>query len=387
MSVKPNGLLDFRSEIPLADFTTIGLGGNARYFVRCETVEEIRSALIFAESEKLPVQIMGGGSNLIFADEGFDGLVLKVGLKGISFKDEGSFTSAIAAAGEVWDGFVKSCVENDLAGVECLSGIPGSVGATPIQNVGAYGQEVKDSIVSVRAIDRRSVEIVEFTPEACGFGYRSSIFKSKEKDRFVIVEVRYRLERHGRPSLKYPELRNYLELGKKETGSGRQEEVKSRLSAIREAVLTLRRRKSMVVDDHDPNSRSVGSFFVNPVLTAAEYDGLLGKLRENKIAEAPSFKTAEGMKIPAAWLVENSGFHKGYRMGGVGISSNHALALINQSGTTKELLSLAASIEEAVFKTFGIALEREAVVVQKLDSYRSGSVNTKKNVTKSEFQK
>jgi UDP-N-acetylmuramate dehydrogenase len=387
MSVKPNGLLDFRSEIPLADFTTIGLGGIARYFVRCETVEEIRSALIFAESEKLPVQIMGGGSNLIFADEGFDGLVLKVDLKGISFKDEGSFTSATAAAGEVWDSFVKSCVENDLAGVECLSGIPGSVGATPIQNVGAYGQEVKDSIVSVKVIDRSSLKIVEFTPDACGFGYRSSIFKSKEKDRFVIVGVRHRLERHGRPSLKYAELKNYVESGKKETGSGRQEEVESRLSTIREAVLTLRRRKSMVVDEHDPNSRSVGSFFVNPVLSAAEYDSLLGKLRENKIGEAPSFKTAEGMKIPAAWLVENSGFHKGYRMGGVGISSNHALALINQSGTTKELLSLAASIEEAVFKNFGIALEREAVVVQKLDSYRSGSVNTRKNVTKSEFQK
>ncbi|MCL5268472.1 MAG: UDP-N-acetylmuramate dehydrogenase [Bacteroidetes bacterium] len=380
MRVKPNGLLDFRSEVPLADFTTIELGGNAKYFVRCETVDEIRSALSFAEGEKLPVQILGGGSNIIFPDEGFDGLVLKVDLKGITFTDEGSYPSVIAAAGEVWDGFVKSCVENDLAGVECLSGIPGLVGATPIQNVGAYGQEVKDTIVSVRAIDRSLLEIVEFSQEECCFGYRNSIFKSQDKNRFVIVEVGYKLVKHGQPSLKYAELRNYVETRRKEAGE-------TDLESIREAVLALRRGKSMVVDERDPNSRSVGSFFVNPVLSIAEYENFLGKLKENKIGESPSFKTAEGVKIPAAWLVENSGFHKGYRLGGVGISSNHALALINQSGTTKELLSLAASIEEAVFKKFGIALEREAVVVQRLDPYRNGSVNTKKDVTKSEFQK
>ncbi len=336
--------------------------------------------------EKIPVQVLGGGSNLIFPDEGFDGLVLSIGLKGITFEDEGSFTAVNAAAGETWDSLVRMCVEKNLAGVECLSGIPGSVGATPIQNVGAYGQEVKDTVVSVKAIDRDSLELVDFKAEECKFGYRTSRFKAEDRDRFIVAEVSYRLEKNGQPTLKYDELKKYVESGQeeKEEGERRKAEGKPDLREVREAVIALRRRKSMVVDEHDPNSRSVGSFFVNPVLSAMEYDSFLKKLRENGIEEVPSFTTPGGTKLSAAWLVENSGFRKGYRNGGAGISSNHALALVNYGGTTVELLSLAAAIQAAVVKKFGIKLEKEAVVVSRdIDPSDSGDV--KINVTKSVY--
>lgn len=383
---RPTG---FRKDVPLADLTTIGLGGNAKYYVQCRTVDEIRSALSYARSERLFVLILGGGSNVIFPDEGFDGLVLNIGLKGITIEDEGGRTSVNAAAGETWDDLVRLCVENNLAGVECLSGIPGSVGATPIQNVGAYGQEVKDTISSVKALDRNTLDLVEFPSADCKFAYRMSRFKAEDRDRFIIVEVDYRLERNGKPTLKYDELRKYIESGrtvkaeeeKGERGKGKGE---PDLGETRSAVLALRRRKSMVADDHDPNSRSVGSFFINPILSNAEYAAFLRRLEEIGIGQAPSFGTSDGTKLSAAWLVENSGFKKGYRNGGAGISSNHALALVNYGGTTAELLSLAAAIEAAVFKKFGITLEKEAVVVGRVyDTGDSGDM--KMNVTKSAF--
>ena len=363
----PDKLAELRLGISLDEHTTIHLGGKAKYFVSCQTTDRIRSALSFAASKNLSAQILGGGSNIIFPDEGFDGLVIKVDLKGIRFEDDGDFTNAYVAAGEAWDDFVKSCIYNDLAGVECLSGIPGSVGATPIQNVGAYGQEVKDTILSVKAIDRRSLKLVEFTSGGCEFDYRKSRFKSKDRDAFVVVKVAYRLKKYGEPEIKYAELREYIESKKllqdteaSASGAGS----KRKLETVRDAVLALRRRKSMVIDPTDPNSRSVGSFFVNPILSEKEYEKFLDRLKANQIERAPSFKSTTGTKIPAAWLVENSGFHRGYRKSGVGISSNHALALVNYSGTANELLSLAADIENAVLDKFGIKLEKEAVVVQ-----------------------
>ena len=361
MIAPPEKLAELKAEVPLAEYTTIRLGGNARYFVSCRTIDEIRAALDFAADGNLPLQILGGGSNVIFPDEGFSGLILKVDLKGVRFEDGGDHIHVYAGAGEVWDDFVKLCIERDLAGLECLSGIPGSVGATPIQNVGAYGQEVKDTILLVRAIDRKSLELVEFSSSECEFGYRKSRFKSKDKNAFVMVEVAYRLKEFGKPEIKYAELREYIKsqksLENKKAGM-------EALESVRDTVLTLRRKKSMVVDSNDPNSRSVGSFFVNPILSEKEHEKFLDRLKANQIERAPSFKSTAGIKIPAAWLVENSGFHKGYRKSGVGISSNHALALVNYSGTADELLSLAADIENAVSDQFGIKLEREAVVVQ-----------------------
>ncbi len=348
-----------KCDVQLAEFTTIGLGGRAKYFISCKTIEDIQSSIEFGGQENLPIEILGGGSNVIFPDEGFEGLIIKIDLRGISFEDGGEYTVARVNAGEVWDDFVSKCVNNNFVGVECLSGIPGSVGATPIQNVGAYGQEVKDTIVSVKAINRKSLELVEFDNGMCEFGYRKSRFKSRDINNFVIVEVCYRLKTSGEPSIKYDELRNYIDSKMEKTGEDNGMTPKT----VREAVLAIRKKKSMLIDSDDPNSRSVGSFFINPVLSEPEYENFKERLIAGGIKRAPSYKGADGMKISAAWLVENSGFHKGYRKNGVGISSNHSLALVNYSGTTREILSLASDIENAVFDKFGIKLRKEAVVV------------------------
>ncbi len=354
---------DFRTGVSLAQYTTIGLGGKARLFVSCRTDDEIRAAIEYGEREGLRVEILGGGSNLIFPDEGFDGLVIKIDSRGIRFENEGEYVKAYASAGEAWDFFVKWCVENGLSGVECLSGIPGSVGATPIQNVGAYGQEVKDTIVSVKALNRNSLQSIDLSRGRCEFGYRQSRFKGKDKDKFVITEVCYKLRNSDEPSIKYDELRDYIELNYKAGEAGNQERRDVNLQAVRDAVLAIRKRKSMLIDPADPNSKSVGSFFVNPILSEVELSNFKERLVSNGIKRAPSYKGPEGTKISAAWLVENSGFEKGYKRNGVGISSNHSLALVNYSGSTKELLALASDIQDAVYKKFGILLLKEAVVV------------------------
>jgi UDP-N-acetylmuramate dehydrogenase len=240
-----------------------------------------------------------------------------------------------------------------LAGIECLSGIPGLVGATPIQNVGAYGQEVRDTIVEVRGLDRQSLESVVWANEACAFAYRQSRFKGVDKDRYLITQVVYRLESEGAPQIRYPELRRQLE--GRELGRGR-----AALEAVREGVLQLRRSKSMVLDPQDPDARSVGSFFLNPVLSEAAFQALKARLGER---QPPSFSTAEGIKVPAAWLVEQAGFPKGFRRGGAGISTKHTLALVNCGGTTRQVLELAEEIRGQVRARFGIVLELEPVVV------------------------
>lgn len=334
------------------------LGGPARYFAPCRTLEEIRYALGWAAGEKLPVQVLGGGSNLLFADEGFGGLVLKVELPGLRFAaaPEGGVLVE-AAAGQSWDGLVEECVRRGLAGIECLAGIPGLVGATPIQNVGAYGQEVKDTLVEVRGLDRQSLEPVAWTNEACGFAYRQSRFKGADKDRYLITEVRYRLEPEGEPQIRYPELRRHLEesVGLQELGRGR-----AALEVVRGGVLQLRRKKSMVLDPHDPDARSVGSFFLNPVLSEEAFQALKVRLGERL---PPSFASAEGIKVPAAWLVEQAGFPKGYRRGGAGVSTKHTLALVNCGGTTRQVLELAEGIRGQVRAHFGVSLEMEPVIV------------------------
>ena len=332
-----------REHIPLAPLTTMGLGGPARYLAECASLDEMRDCLTWAEAESLPVQVLGGGSNVLFADVGYSGLVLKVGLSGMTFTG----ATVEVAAGEDWDGFVQCCVERGLAGVECLSGIPGSVGATPIQNVGAYGQEVKDTIVEVRALDRQTLAEIAFAPAECGFAYRQSRFKGADRDRFIVTSVTYRLDAGGQPQIRYPELRRHVD-----------DECPT-LATVRDAVLALRRGKSMVIDPQDPNSRSVGSFFLNPVIDAEAFAAL-----KDRYPNVPHFPAAAGVKVPAAWLVEQAGFHKGLRRGDVGISERHALALVNRGGTTREVLALAGEIRDAVEQTFGIRLEREPVLVE-----------------------
>lgn len=332
-----------RENIPLAPLTTMGLGGPARYLAECASLDDLRACLRWAAAEARPVQVLGGGSNVLFADAGYGGLVLKVGLSGMAFNG----ATVEVAAGEDWDGFVQCCVERGLAGVECLSGIPGSVGATPIQNVGAYGQEVKDTIAQVRALDCQTLEEVAFAPAECGFAYRQSRFKGVDRDRFIVTSVTYRLDASGQPQIRYPELRRHVN------------DAQPTLAAVRAAVLGLRRGKSMVIDPQDPNSRSVGSFFLNPVIDAEAFAAL-----KERYPNVPHFPDAAGVKVPAAWLVEQAGFHKGLQRGAVGISERHALALVNRGGTTREVLALAGEIRDGVEQTFGIGLEREPVLVE-----------------------
>ena len=348
-----------RENVRLAPHTTIGLGGRARYFAGCGSLEALRACLTFAGQKGLPVQVLGGGSNIIFADNGFDGLVLKIDLPGMAFRSAGKWEQVAVGAGQGWDALVRECVVRGLAGVECLAGIPGQVGATPIQNVGAYGQEVGETIVRVHALDRQSLEEVAFDATECGFAYRHSRFKGADQDRYIVTRVDFRLTPQGRPNLAYPELRRQIQaridLDALENG-------RPVLDAVYQAVLALRRGKSMVVEPTDPDSRSVGSFFVNPVLSRQGFAALERTMGNG--VPIPTFAAPEGIKVPAAWLVEQAGFTKGLRRRGVGISSHHALALINCGGSTAELLSLAADIEHAVWEKFGVRLQREPYVVQ-----------------------
>jgi UDP-N-acetylmuramate dehydrogenase len=348
-----------RENVALAPYTTIGLGGRTQYFAPCDSLGALRFCLNWAGEKGLPVQVLGGGSNILFPDNGFKGLVIRIDLPGIRFCPEGKWERVRVGAGQGWDALVRECVGRGLAGIECLSGIPGQTGATPIQNVGAYGQEVSETILRVRALDRQRLDAVAFDAAACDFGYRHSRFKGPDRDRYIVTGVDFRLRRQGRPCLAYPELRRRVEsrVDPNATESG-----SPVLGAVRETVLALRRGKSMVVDPADPDSRSVGSFFLNPVLSRQQVATL--KQMAGNSGPIPTFAAPGGVKVPAAWLVEQAGFTKGLRRCGVGISSRHALALINCGGSTAELLSLAADIKDAVREKFGVDLEREPVVIR-----------------------
>src|SRR3989454_497737 len=314
--------VQLREQVPLAPYTTLGLGGKARYFIECGTEEQVRATLAYAADRRLPVYILGGGSNVVFLDSGFPGLILRLTIGGIELRD-GPSPEVRAGAGVDWDGLVQAVVARGWTGVECLSGIPGTVGGTPIQNVGAYGQEIAESLVSVECLDRTTLERGTCTARECAFGYRDSRFKRADRGRYVVLEVTLRLARDQKPRIRYPELqRAVAELGGLDTVA-RGEAVR----LIREAVLALRRRKSMVLDPADPNTRSAGSFFTNPVLSAAAFADLAQRWKE-----IPSFPADGGGKVPAAWLVQHAGVPKGYRGGGgggggAGGSARHALAL------------------------------------------------------------
>ena len=350
-----------REQEPLAQHTTLGLGGPARYFHECTTEAELREALTWARERRLRVQIMGGGSNLVVVDAGFPGLVLKLAIGGIALRETTQGVELTAAAGVEWDALVRQVVERGWTGIECLSGIPGTVGATPIQNVGAYGQEIAETLVSVRCLERAGLTEVVFPRDQCEFAYRSSRFKSRDHDHYIVLDITLRLYRDRLPQLRYAELaqavRHHGELERLAPADA--------VSVVRNTVLELRRRKSMVLDPTDPNGRSVGSFFMNPVLSADAFDRLVHRWGAAGEGDGiPTFPADGRVKVPAAWLIEHAGFRKGYRRGGVGISTRHALALVNHGGTTAELLALAEAIERAVYERFGVRLEREPVVVE-----------------------
>jgi len=329
--------------------TTLRIGGPARYFVRAVTETDVFEAFEFARGKGIDVFVLGGGSNILVSDSGFDGLVLQIALAGKRRQDGDEVAVVTAQAGEDWDGLVQFCVSERLAGLECLSGIPGLVGGTPVQNVGAYGQEVSESILSVRCFDRSSSQIVELENADCGFAYRTSIFNTKDRDRYVVLAVTYRLRPNGEPKIVYKDLVDFF--------SGRQ----PTLQETREAVLTIRRAKSMVIDPTDPNSQSAGSFFKNPIVSKEKYEEIATHIN----GAVPKFPAdAENVKIPAAWLIENSGFHKGYRLGNAGISTRHTLAIINCGGATAaEVLALKDAIQDRVEDKFGIVLQPEPVFI------------------------
>jgi len=344
------------SKVALAPFTNLKLGGTARFFLEVEDVDTTKDAIRWAHRHDLPLAVIAGGSNVVVADDGWPGILLRVATRGVALEREGDVVRVTAAAGEPWDDLVARCVGDHLAGVECLSGIPGSAGATPIQNVGAYGREVSEVVGNVQALDLKSLEVRSFTGAECGFGYRTSSFR-EIPGRFLVLAVTYRLHRGGPPTVRYPELERVL-------GAHR---AAPTLAEVREAVLELRRAKSMVVDENDPNRRSVGSFFVNPLLDAASLAAVEEKARGcGALLEGenlPSFPTADGrFKVSAAYLIEHAGFAKGQRRGSVGISDAHALALVHHGGgTTAELVALARDIREGVRQRFGIELQPEPI--------------------------
>ncbi len=336
--------------MPLAEFTTLEIGGAARFFAQVREENEVVEAIEFAKQNNLEIFILGGGSNVLIADKGFDGLTLRIALKGISFAEQNDKTVFVTArAGEDWDEFVKSCVEKNLQGIECLSGIPGFVGGTPVQNVGAYGQEVSGTIAAVRVLERATGKIYEMPAEQCGFAYRASIFNTTEKNRFVVLAVTFALQLNGEAKIVYKDLREYFG-GKKPN-----------LTETREAVLEIRRRKSMVIDRNDPNSKSAGSFFKNPIVTSKQFDEICEKFGDS----IPSFAADENtVKIPAAWLIEHSGFYKGYRHETVGISTRHTLAIVNLgNATASDVCVLKDEIQKAVQKRFGLSLKPEPVFI------------------------
>ena len=348
-----------RENVELARLTTLELGGAARAVATATAEGEVREALRWAASKRLAIAVLGGGSNVVVADAGFPGLVLRMASRGIEVVAGGhgdGRATVTAAAGESWDDLVALAVSAGLGGIECLSGIPGTVGATPIQNVGAYGQEVADTIVSVRVLDRTTLEVVELASAECGFGYRSSVFR-RQPGCFIVLAVTFRLVPDAPGTVRYPDLARAL------GGAAAAPSV----SAVRNAVLDLRRGKSMVLDPADENRRSVGSFFVNPVLATAQADDVAQRaLAAGAIADLgdmprhPAGAAAE--KLSAAWLVERAGFPKGTRSGAVGISSRHSLALVHHGGgTSAELVALAREIRAAVYTRFGVLLQPEPV--------------------------
>ncbi|HYC91237.1 MAG TPA: UDP-N-acetylmuramate dehydrogenase [Thermoanaerobaculia bacterium] len=336
--------MDLQENVSLAPLTTIGIGGPARFFLRVTSVDELREALAWAGDR--PVFLLGGGSNLLISDAGFDGLVIHLDLRGMTVESEDEYAMVKVAAGEPWDGFVAYAVSQGWAGIECLSGIPGSTGATPIQNVGAYGQEVAETIVRVEALDRTTGTVVWFTNWDCRFGYRSSIFKNYERERYAVLSVTFRLKRGGCATIRYPELQKYVD----ERGVSVDD-----LQGVRDSVIAIRKRKGMVLDPGDPDTRSDGSFFMNPIVSASDYEAFA------KIApEAPHFPSGDEIKLSAAWLIEHAGFHKGFVHGNVGLSSKHSLAVINRGGgTAAEVVELVRMIQAKVRERFGVEIHPE----------------------------
>jgi len=346
---------------PLSELTTLRLGGPPARYMVAATEEELVAHVRAADDAGEPLLVLGGGSNVVVADAGFDGTVVHVGTRGVEqpLRSDGRIWLDVAA-GEDWDALVAFCVAHGVAGIEALSGIPGTVGATPIQNVGAYGQEVADVIAGVRALDRESGVIHALDVEACLFDYRSSVFK-RDPGRWLVLSVSFAFEPEtSSEPVRYAELARRL---------GIEEGERAPLEDVRAAVLALRRGKGMVLDPADPDTVSAGSFFTNPTLREHAFAELVARAAERLGPDAvpPSWPTSHHryVKTSAAWLIERAGFARGQGdPDGIAISSKHTLALCNRgAGTTTQLIALAREIAAGVDEAFGVQLVPEPVLV------------------------
>jgi len=346
----------------LAPFTTFGIGGPARWFVEAESEEDVAEAAAWAGDHGMPLFALGGGSNLLVSDSGFNGLILRVGLRGVAAEDASAQPGQRVyqvAAGEDWDHFVERTVQDQCAGVECLAGIPGTVGGTPVQNVGAYGQEVASAIERVRAFDLLEHRFGEFQASECGFAYRRSRFNSMDRGRFVVTRVDYRLSPGGTPTVRYADLRRAL--AEREAAAG-----EPSLAEVAAVVRRVRQAKGMLMVEGDPDCSSAGSFFKNPVVAEEQIRQIAaaGAKEPPRFPAGPGAENMGRVKVPAAWLIEQAGFSKGYTLGAAGISSRHTLALINRgAASAAEVLALAGQISAEVEARFGIRLEMEPVMI------------------------
>ena len=338
----------------LAPLTTLKVGGPARYFTESKSAAEVAEAVNFARARNLPLFVLGGGSNVVVSDAGWPGVVLKPAILGIDERTENGKALFEVGAGEEWDRFVARAVARNCAGVECLSGIPGSVGATPVQNVGAYGQDVSETIESVLVFDLNDGQVRELCAQACGFQYRTSIFNTSERGRFIILRVTYSLTPGGKPRIEYADLKKHFAAFQNAPS----------LASTREAVRRIRATKAMLITPGDEDCLSAGSFFKNPILTADQYENLTRRAAAKGL-QVPSYPALDAQrKVSAAWLVEHSGFSKGYRSGPAGISRKHALAIVNRGeATAADIVDLKDHIQQRVEQLWNIHLEAEPVFV------------------------
>jgi UDP-N-acetylmuramate dehydrogenase len=336
--------------VPVASWTSLRVGGLAARVVEVDREDEVCDALRDAGERDEALVVLGDGTNVVVGDDGLSGVVLRVDVRGVDVRQAEERVFVDVGAGESWDAFVERAVGEGWCGVESLSGIPGRAGATPIQNVGAYGWDVGETIASVRVFDRLEKTFVDLAREACHFGYRASLFKSN--DRFIVTRVTFALGVEAECPVRYAELARSLSVA-----PGR----RAPLADIRNAVVALRRAKGMVLDPSDPDTVSAGSFFLNPVVDSSTFARVAARAGESP----PSFAVGGGRhKLAAAWLVERAGFAKGWKKGHVGVSRKHSLALVNLGGATaSELLAVARHIRDGVRARFAVDLEPEPVLL------------------------
>ncbi len=345
-----------KADVPISTLTTFEIGGPAQWLAEPSNLEELKQSILFAQENRLAVFPIGCGSNILASDSGCKGLLIKPKMQNLTVTIEGEEATVKAQAGVIWDDLVAETVKQDLAGLECLSGIPGQVGAAPVQNIGAYGQEAANTIESVQVIDLDTLETHNLSAAACAFAYRTSNFKTIWKGRYIITAVTFKLRVHGQASMRYQDLERFFADDLASDASWR-----PNLSQVRQAVLKVRASKSMLYDKADPNHRCAGSFYLNPIIPKAQAQQL-----KEQWPNMPVYNTDDPTmcKVSAAWLVDNAGFHKGFRSGKAGVSSAHTLALINPGqASATDILAFSDLVKAKVKEVFDIQLKPEPIML------------------------